>query len=431
MNRFFIFITAGFLCCGALSASAQISVGKPAGLQEALHSMLRNHPALAGKQAQVRSKESAADAARAARYPSISASTGAGQSSGYSGASTTTVSARQPLWAFGRIDSSIAYADQDIQVQQADAWSTRRQLLEETAASYASVQGARERLAVAERSVQRHQELQQQIQRRANGGLASAVDVSMAQARWLQARSQRESTGTDLRNAEAALFALTQVFIASDLPIPHAALNLPSDPAISEQVWAQSAAIRLREAVVALAEADVQRERSANMPTVLLEAARNHVARLPNQASSTTINIVMQASLEGMGLANQAQQRAALERVEAARQDLAQLRHEQQVQLQQLLDRRASDQALLAGYAESVATLENTLTSFRRQYESGYKSWLDVLNAVRELTEQQMQQAQVQANWRINSLRLATRMGWFDEPAAILTQPQETTITVR
>ena len=70
-------------------------------------------------------------------------------------------------------------------------------------------------------------------------------------------------------------------------------------------------------------------------------------------------------------------------------------------------------------------TLESTLASFRRQYESGYKSWLDVLNAVRELADQQMQQAQVQASWRVNSLRLSARMGRLDEPGAILAMPSQ------
>lgn len=414
-----LLLTAGMACCLAFSASAQAITDLPSGLPAALRSMLQNHPALAGKQAQVRAKESAADGARAARYPTLSTSIGTGQSSGYSGASTATINARQPLWAFGRIDNAIAYADQDVQVQQAEVWFTMRQLLEETAVSYSNVQGARERLAVAEQSVLRHQELQQQIQRRATGGLASAVDVSMAQTRLLQARAQRETAGADLRNAEAALLALTQLTVASDLPAPSFMLDLPGEPVINEQVLGQSAPVRLRESMVTLAEADVQRARTANMPTVLLEAGRNQVARLPNQTSSTTLNIVMQASLEGMGLANQAQQRAALERVEAARQDLAQQRHEQQIQLLQLLDRRASDQTLLAGYAESVMTLESTLASFRRQYESGYKSWLDVLNAVRELADQQMQQAQVQASWRVNSLRLSARMGRLDPPGAM------------
>lgn len=419
MNRLFLHLMVGMACCAALPAFAQIQPPSPAGLPAALQSMLLKHPALAGKQAQIRAKESSADAARAARYPTLSASAGTGQSAGYSSTSTATLSARQPLWAFGRIDNAIAYADKDIQVQQADAWSTRRQLLEETAVSYSNVQGARERLDVAEKSVQRHQELQQQIQRRATGGLASSVDVSMAQTRLLQARTQRDSIEADLRNAEAALLALTQLPVASDLPAPAFMVDLPSASTISEQALTQNATLLWREAMVALAEADVQRERTAAMPTVLLEAGRSQVSRLPNQTSNTTFNVVIQASLDGMGLTNQAQQRAALERVESARQDLAQQRHEQQIQLRQLIDRRASDQTLLMGYAESVKTLESTLASFRRQYESGYKSWLDVLNAVRELADQQMQQAQTQASWRVNSLRLSARMGRLDEPGAL------------
>lgn len=409
----------------ALPVQVRAQASEAAGLPAALRSALQYHPALAGKQAQVRAKSAAADSARAQRYPTLSASAGAGQSGGYSGASNIVLRAQQPLWAFGRIDSAIAYADQDMQTQQADAWSTRRQLLEETAVAYANAQGARERLGVAEQSVSRHLELQQQIRRRADGGLASAVDVSMAQTRLLQARAQRESSAADLRNAEASLLALTQEPVASDLPVSAASTELPGEEAVREQVLAQSAALHSREALLSLAQADVQRERSAAMPTVMLEVARNQVAGVPNQVSSNTLNIVVQGSLDGMGLATRGRQQAALERVEAARQDLAQQRHEQDIQVRQLLDRRASDAALLAGYAESVAALDGTLASFRRQYESGYKSWLDVLNAVRELADQQQQQAQARASWRVNSLRLAARMGRLDEPAGALPTPQE------
>lgn len=120
MNCSLLFLTAGIACCLVLSTSVHASADVPVGLPAALRSMLHNHPAIAGKQAQVRAKESSADAARAARYPTISASAGTGQNGGYSGTSTATLSARQPLWAFGRIDNAIAYADQDIQVQRAD-----------------------------------------------------------------------------------------------------------------------------------------------------------------------------------------------------------------------------------------------------------------------------------------------------------------------
>lgn len=390
-----------------------------AGLPAALNSALQLHPSLASQQALVRSKEANAESARAARYPTLGGSIGSGQTYGHSGARTTTVSARQTLWAFGRIDSAITYADRDTQAQQASTWAIRRELLEQTAVAYANVQGVRERLAVAEQSVTRHLELQQQIQRRAEGGLASPVDVSMAQARLLQARAAHATAASDLRTAESALLGLTQELVRSDVPVPDDNLWLPNDETVREQVLIQSAAIKARQATLELAESDVERERTASRPTVYLEAARNQYSGLPNYTSSNTVNIVISGNMEGLGLVSQNRSRAALERVESARQDLAQQRHEQDIQTRQLLDQRDANLALLQGYTQSVAELDGTLASFRRQYESGYKSWLDVLNAVRELAEQQSAQVQARAAWRASSLRLAARIGHLDDPTGL------------
>lgn len=429
MNRQFPTLAA-CLCLAALLSPARaqqqqqttvtmVPPSASAGLHAALQASLLQHPALAGKQAQLRAKSATAQSVRAQRYPSLSASAGSGQTRSNSGAHTLTVRAQQPLWAFGRIDNAIAYADSDIQVQAADIRQTRRQLLEETAAAYAAVQGARERLLVAEQSVLRQGELQQQIQRRAQGGLASAVDVGMAQTRLLQARALRESSASELQAAEANLLSLTQDPVATDVPVPADALELPGAEAVREQVLSQSAALHYKESMLALAQADARRERSAGMPTLMLEAAHSRAANLPNTPANSSVNVVLQGSLEGMGMATRGRQEAANERGEAALQDLNLARHELGVRVRQLLDKRDSDRTLLAGYAESVEVLESTLASFRRQYESGYKSWLDVLNALRELSEQQLQQAQLRSSLRINSLRLAAMMGRLDDAAGL------------
>ncbi|WP_327062159.1 TolC family protein [Leclercia adecarboxylata] len=312
------------------------------------------------------------------------------------------------------------YADDDTLAQQATAWATRRELLEETAVAYANVQGGRERLAVAESNVNNHQALQEQIQRRAQGGLASSADVSLAKARLLQARSSLEQAKSDLLTAESTLLSLTQEPIASDLPVPGNILQLPADQAIQEQVLAQSATVRAREAGVTLAETDVERQRTSSLPTVSLQASRNDYSGIPNQRNNNTINIVVTGTMEGLGLVNRGLQNAALERVESARQDLAQQRHSEDIQTRQLLDQRDANQTLLVGYEQSVVELSDTLASFRRQYESGYKSWLDVLNAVRELTEQQQALVSVRLAWRVDSLRLAARTGRMDDTSGAL-----------
>ncbi|MGY6030916.1 TolC family protein [Phytobacter sp. AG2a] len=394
------------------SVSTDTSAG---GLFAALRSTMLRHPGLASQQALLRSKEASADSARAARLPTLGASAGTGQISGYNDSSTTTLSVSQPLWAFGRIDSAIDYADNDTLAQQATAWATRRQLLEETAVAYANVQGVRERLTVAESNVNNHQSLQEQIQRRAQGGLASSADVSLAKARLLQARASFEQAKSDLLTAESTLLSLTQEPVASELPIPGNILKLPADKSIQEQILAQSATVRAREAAVTLAETDVERQRTSSLPTVSLQASRNDYSGIPNQRNNNTINIVVSGSMEGLGLVSRGLQNAALERVEAARQDLAQQRHSEDIQTRQLLDQRDANQTLLAGYEQSVIELSGTLASFRRQYESGYKSWLDVLNAVRELTEQQQALVSVRSAWRVDCLRLAARTGRMDD----------------
>ncbi|MEN0582280.1 TolC family protein [Phytobacter palmae] len=392
----------------------------PGGLFAALRSTLLHHPSLASQQALVRSKEASADSARAARLPTLGASAGSGQIAGYNDSRTTTLSVSQPLWAFGRIDSAIDYADNDTLAQQATAWATRRELLEDTAVAYANVQGIRERLTVAESNVNNHQALQEQIQRRAQGGLASSADVSLAKARLLQARASFEQAKSDLRTAESTLLSLTQVPVASELPVPDSILRLPADKSVQEQILAQSATVRAREAAVTLAESDVERQRTSSRPTVSLQASRNEYSSMPNQRDNNTVNVVVTGTMEGLGLVSRGLQNAALERVESARQDLAEQRHSEDVQTRQLLDQRDANQTLMAGYEQSVVELSGTLASFRRQYESGYKSWLDVLNAVRELTEQQQALVSVRSAWRVDCLRLAARTGRMDDTTGAL-----------
>ncbi|AKL10989.1 TPA: TolC family protein [Kluyvera intermedia] len=237
----------------------------------------------------------------------------------------------------------------------------------------------------------------------------------------LQARASLEQAKSDLLTAESTLLSLTQVPIASELPVPGSILTLPADTSIQEQILAQSATVRAREAAVTLAEADVERQRTSSRPTVSLQAARNEYSGMPNQRNNNTVNVVVTGTMEGLGLVNRGLQNAALERVESARQDLAQQRHSEDIQTRQLLDQRDANQTLMAGYEQSVVELSGTLASFRRQYESGYKSWLDVLNAVRELTEQQQALVSIRSAWRVDCLRLAARTGRMDDTTGALT----------
>lgn len=134
-------LSALALCLGVLALP--VNAQQADGLQAALQAALTLHPAISGKQSQIKAREYSADAARAQRYPSLTAQ--AQQYSGDNRDATTgddlstpmTLRARQPVWAFGRIDKSIAFADADTDVERVDLLRVQRQLLEQTAVAYA------------------------------------------------------------------------------------------------------------------------------------------------------------------------------------------------------------------------------------------------------------------------------------------------------
>jgi adhesin transport system outer membrane protein len=245
----------------------------------------------------------------------------------------------------------------------------------------------------------------------------------MAQTRLWQAQAQRESVLAELRTAESSLLALTQQAVDSTPPIPAAVLDLPEPAQLEVIVLSQSASLRQREALLALAQSDENRQARSGMPVLTIQSSRTYFSDQKSSRNTTGVNLLLEANLDGLGFSLRGQVAAAALRREAARQDIILARHDMQVRVRQLQEKRVSDQRLIAGYMQSIALLEETLASFRRQYESGYKSWLDLLNIARELSDQQLQLALVQADWRLQTLRLAAMSGRLDALAQLSSSP--------
>lgn len=65
----------------------------------------------------------------------------------------------------------------------------------------------------------------------------------------------------------------------------------------------------------------------------------------------------------------------------------------------------------IASLAKAVDGSELVLASYKRQFEAGKKTWLDLLNAVRELAQNQYGLADAQAAMLGAMSRLQLRMG--------------------
>ncbi len=257
--------------CGSTSARAE-------GLRDALQATLRNHPAVAGQEAEVAAMRYAADGARSQRYPTLTAQAQQfrqGDRSVLSGddlSNPAVLRVRQPIWAFGRINNSIAAADAGVSRERADLLRVRRQLLEDTAVAYAEVRGSRRRMEFARQNVDQLEQLHAQIVRRVEGQLASSADARLAATRLLQARARVQQFVSEWQIARDDLASLTQAAIDADQPVPAGLLELPESADLVESALKQSAEIHLKRRQLDQAEADVDLARSADMPTIYLQA---------------------------------------------------------------------------------------------------------------------------------------------------------------
>jgi adhesin transport system outer membrane protein len=406
------------LLCSAL-VCMPLAAQSASGLETALRAAISNHPAISGKRAEVNAKVFGGDSARAQRYPSLSAQLAAqeqkfNQVQGSTNPQTT-LHVRQPLWAFGRIESAIAYADADVLAEEADLLRIKRVLLDQTAVAYARVQGIVQRLEVAQRNVLSLERLHQQVQRREQGQLASVADVRLALARLVQARGQRERYEGELAVAHSELLALTRVPVTVEATVPQLQQDLPSLDGLQSMALSASADVQLKAQQEVLAMADVRREETSTRPTVLLQADR-YVNQLA-YGNDTRLGVVLEATVDGAGFAAIGRNKAASARLQAATEAVSATRIEVIRNVQNLYYNRASQQSQINIQRDTVGELTAILASYQRQYEAGQKAWLDVLNMQREMTDQLLTQVQAENDYLIYTLKLMALTGGLDAQA--------------
>ena len=378
---------------GAVAVVAPQKPPAVRGLATALRAALDHHPAITGKEAEVTAKGYAIDSAKVNRYPAFSAQMSYEDELDES---LGVVRLQQPLWAFGKIDRAITYAEADEVVEQNDLLQVKEILLRETAVAYARIEGIRRKIEVATDNIAKLSNLYGKIERRRQGLLASDADLQLIHTRLIQAKADLLRIEVDLTVAETELVALTRIKVASDTPVVRQHLLLFSDGpdltvnALTRQVLGESATILHQESLITLARREKAQIQVSDMPTISLQVDHSFFDATDADNDETRARLVLEGVFNGLGFAAHANTKAAGARIVAARQALEQSRNEITRQIATLYQNRLLQQRLSISQEQSVAALEEVAESYMRQYEAGRKSWLEVLNMNRELNEEQL-----------------------------------------
>lgn len=398
---------AVLLALAAAGASGSAGAAQPAQgwrFDTALATALATHPAVLGKRATVDAASAELDEARWQRYPSPSFETNQYASGGL----TNVFRVEQPVWTGGRISAGIAGAEHRVEAAGASVLETRQEIALRVIAAWTDACRHEARLNHARTAVQEHERLLALIGRRVDNEVSPPVDRDFARSRLLQAQNDLSSV-TQARNA--ALSQLSQLVgeeVQQATVLPQVEPGEPARELLMQRALEHAPSLQRLRAEEGAADADISLRRASMLPKVGVR-----VERTTGPLADTRALLVVSVQ-PGAGLATNAAVHAARSRRDAAH--LARDAAQRDLQAQIAVDwddwQFARQRLLTAEQSRSMSA--EVFESYTRQYTTGRKTWIDVLNAVREVTQADFQMADAQAQVSAAALRLRLRSGALD-----------------
>jgi adhesin transport system outer membrane protein len=403
------------LLCGVMVLASPWSQAQS--LPELVDGVLRTHPSLRAQQALGESAKQALESAEWQFYPTPSIGfeqVDPGQADPnyptYGDKAVTTLRLQQPLWTGGRLTAGLNKAQAGLTANQATADGVRQDLAVRVVQVYADWLGAFLKIQAFEKSLKAHQTLQAQINRRIAGGASPRSDLTLLLGRAQQTEADLSAAQAQ---AQSALGRLSQM-LGSPVQAPllaqavSAPLTLDSNPQdLLQQAQAHNPGVLKLLAQARVAQGEVAERQADLKPEFYLRLESQYGSY--NYPGSPTQNriFVGVSSHFGAGLSSLTQVSGAQARYDAALAEVDSTRLSLGEQIQADYAQAEAGQARLAALVASLDSSDHIARAWNRQFIAGRKTWLDVMNAVREQAQLEAQIADAKASQLLLTWRLA------------------------
>ena len=246
------------------------------------------------------------------------------------------------------------------------------------------------------------------IQRRAEAGAAPQTEILSAVSRIQQAESQAAISHSELQSVQVQLLTLLGLYRV-DISWPDKSICLTDSEAEGalKKAEVEHPSIVFAKTRVLLGEAETKAARSQLMPEVFIQYEKSFGEGDPNNFSDDESTSLVVRYQTDNGMRGVYSWRAGAQRAQAARLSVDAARREALSSVQIAQTERLASMEQLTFQGDAVNAAELVLQSFLRQFEVGRKTWLEVLNAQRELHETQLQQVQIKRTLWAAEIRLA------------------------
>jgi adhesin transport system outer membrane protein len=385
------------LMASALALFAVAPARSEDDLTRLLAQAMATHPIVEGRRAALEASRADREGAEWQRFPtpSLEATTRD------SGTSASLLALEQPVWTGGRITSGVRAAGFREDAARSAVVESQETIALRVINAYSELLRQQQRLVHAEASVGEHDRLLAMITRRVEQEVSPPADREFALARLAQARIELSLARQGVQAAGSQLSQLVGQPVRQVADPAPGARPLPSslDAAVARAIERSPALERLDRASLAAVE-DVNTRRSVLQPQLALRLEKQFGTLADNRA------LVVLRAQPGAGLSAASSVASAQRRVDEARLAREEAVRGLREQVETAWVQYAAAEERVGGSRQSVEMSRLVSESYARQYVAGRKTWIDVLNAVREATQSQFALADALAQSRAAGLTL-------------------------
>jgi len=385
------------------------------GLRSAVASALNNNPMLATATFGKTSAGYAREAVEWQRFPRLSVNFLPNFFSVNGVGNARSMLVEQPIWAGGRIEGQISVArGHELAAAYAES-EARRKLVEQVALIYIILMRAEERVTIVDAGAELFNGLYGYVVRRNQAGAASSSDVEFARGRLAQIAAMKQQVRADLDRARSDFRAITVTDYDKSAKVELPEYRPESEAEVVASYLLISPLFAQRRIEVDSSVANLQVKRAGIFPTVSIRLEHLNTPLASGVAvEDTRMGLTLQY-VPDAGLASFSLIKEAEAKIEQSKSELKKQEVELTVSARTSLSDFLTSSSQAAILEQQVITLQRSARSFLRQFESGKKTWIDVLNINRELVDAKINLSKVRSHKEQSQIKLMVNTGSFQD----------------
>lgn len=391
------------------------------GLQKLFEAVEASHPQIKAARHNYDAALRDIEATKRRRWPSISTTVESDTGNRYS-APTQTLQIEQKLWDKGQLSAQIEEAQAVANASNVTVGLERQRIFLEVVSAWQGYLSADARRVIALDMTSRLGEYKEMMRRRVQAEVSPPIDLEVVESRLLQTSVERVQALSAMRTAMAKLVQLSglteQAILAlSGRPVPDVLDVKDVESCVTTQCWrsgleSHPLVIKAKWDVQAL-EKRLKSKESESWPDAYLRLTQpvDMGTGLANQTNMRGSVFVGLRYAPGAGFETAVQARSLVSRLASAKEAVDASVREVAVALESDATDLLSSKSRFVSQQQAVKSSVTVLDSYTSQFVAARKTWLDLLNAVRELAQNQYAMVEAQVSMAAAMYRFEIRSG--------------------